>query len=225
MGFKDRIQRTLVRHLQGVWSRANDLHLGIVTDANGDIDREIAGFEDRGSAHSTPRSIHNDSNIYQPADYLNIRRVLHGLALAESDVFYDIGCGKGRVVCVAARHHIHRVVGVELSRTLCHVAQTNARRLRGRRTPIEIRCEDAAVSDLSNGTIYFMYNPFQEATIRDVLGKIELSLQHRPRCVRIVYYNAMFDHILHPLTWLGEVYEFKTLTGRPVRVYSSKTSV
>jgi len=49
-----------------------------------------------------------------------------------TDVFYDIGCGNGRVLCRVARNRIAKVVGIELSPRRAAEARANAETLRGR---------------------------------------------------------------------------------------------
>jgi precorrin-6B methylase 2 len=137
------------------------------------------------------------------------------------DVFYDIGSGMGRVLCVAARWRIKRVVGIELDPPRCDIARRNADRMRGRITPIDIRCEDASTADLSDGTIYFLYNPFGPDTMRDVLGHIHRSLAERPRPVRIVYHNSVHEQLMRSCEWLELTNVFKTLRGQRVTFWTA----
>jgi SAM-dependent methyltransferase len=207
-----------------MWSRVNDLYLNIDTSDEShhhDFDPQ-RGFP---YAIRQEKARHKDSIIYQGANYWNIRRIIRVLQPQGNDVFYDIGCGKGRCLCLFARLPLRHVVGVELDPSLVEAARGNARRLRGRRTPIEVRCQDAATADYSKGTIYFLYLPFGPETMRDVLESIRRTVEENPRDVTIVYYNAMFDEVLQNLTWLKPVHELKTLTGYPVSFFSNRNRV
>src|SRR5690242_17376110 len=62
---------------------------------------------------------HPDASLYAAMDYASIRRTLAALELRPDDVFIDIGCGKGRVLCCAAKSDVGRVVGVDLSLEFC----------------------------------------------------------------------------------------------------------
>jgi precorrin-6B methylase 2 len=84
--------------------------------------------------------------------------------IADHDVVMDIGCGMGRVLCVFARRRLKKCIGIEFSGELAGIAERNARALRGRRAPIEIRIGDAAEADYTEGTIFWIYNPFGERT-------------------------------------------------------------
>jgi SAM-dependent methyltransferase len=213
--------RPAIRTLQRVWSKLNDLYLGIETDdeaRRADVDPQ-RGWP-FGSQFGKQR--HQDRGSYQAADYRNLRRMVRWLRPGPSDVFCDIGCGKGRALCVLARHALRRVIGVEISEALCETARRNADRLRARRTPIEIRCEDASVTDLSDVTIYYLYNPFGPDTMRDVLQNIHTSLQINPRKITFVYYNPRHLEVLRALDWLHLTHEFKTLTRRRVTFWTIK---
>src|SRR5262245_33205644 len=70
------------------------------------------------STHGTVAVDHPDSSNYSAMHYTSIRQVLRRLALESSDVFVDIGSGKGRVLCCAALYPLRAVVGVDLSAEL-----------------------------------------------------------------------------------------------------------
>lgn len=160
-------------------------------------------------------SKYDDGNRYQAPDYNNLFRLRRMLRLQEEDVFYDIGCGKGRVLCVIARERLRKVIGVELVPQLCERAEDNARKMRGRQSPMEIRCGDACMIDLSGGTVYFFYNTFGARTMQEVLEKIRLEAS-ATKPTRIVYYNALQEDLFSSVGWLRRYYAFKTYTGRIV---------
>jgi predicted RNA methylase len=141
-----------------------------------------------------------------------------------NEVFYDLGSGKGRILCVMARRPFKKVVGVELLESLCEVAKRNAIHMRGRKAPIEIYCEDAARADLSDGTVYCMFNPFGITTLREVIEHIKSSLSTNPRGITIVYYNAVHEDILRSCEWLQMSYVFHTATGRRVSFWRNLNS-
>jgi SAM-dependent methyltransferase len=141
---------------------------------------------------------------YQGANYLYLERIAQLVTREAADplVFYDIGCGKGRPLCVMARHPFAKVVGVEFQDKLCQVARRNAERLRGRVAPIEIVCADAAHLDYSDGHVFFFFNPFGAPTLRAVLESIDRSLALAPRRITVIYYNAVHEAVLAECSWL-----------------------
>jgi len=81
------------------------------------------------------------------------------LQLAEvdcNDVVYDIGCGDGRIVVMAAKRFGARGVGIELDPERLKEARKNAREA-GVENMIEFRREDATKSDYSGATVVTMY--------------------------------------------------------------------
>ena len=103
---------------------------------------------------------HADSLHYATMNYSTIHSILDQLALGPSDRFVDVGSGKGRVLCCAARYPVKQVVGVDLSEALCQVARENARRMRGRRAPISVETSVAQNFDYSAATALFLFHPF-----------------------------------------------------------------
>lgn len=166
--------------------------------------------DDRGP--ETDQAKYRDNVYYEPMNYLYIRRCLRRLELREEDVLFDIGCGKGRIVCVAARRRLKRVVGVELFEELCEAARANAARLRGRKAPVEIRCGDAATLDYADGTVFVFYNPFGPDTMSAVLTRIRESFHRNPRNIRVGYYKAVCEDLLARETWLERYDGFRTLS-------------
>jgi len=196
---------------QGLWIACNERLLAVNTRA---------GVSD-GPGNRPAGSAHGDGLWYDAPDYRYVRRIMRILRPGPDDVFYDIGSGMGRVLCVAARWRIKRVVGIELDRPLCDIARRNADRMRGRHAPIDVRCEDASTADLSDGNIYFLHNPFGPKTMRDVLESIHRSLADRPRSVRIVYHNSAYEELMRSCEWIELTDVFTTPPGHRVTFWTA----
>ena len=143
-----------------------------------------------------------DGLKYVPIDYLALKYLLAPIAFGPQDVFIDIGCGLGRAVLMAGRRPIRRAVGIEYDPRLVEKARHNVRHLRGARTTMEIRHEDATQAEYDAGTIFWMYNPFGEATMGRVLDLLRHSLDTVPRRVRIAYAHPALAPLLDAQPWL-----------------------
>ena len=130
----------------------------------------------------------NDRNQrYEPLTYPGLRAISDLLKLQPGDVLYDLGCGKGRIVCWFAREPIKKSEGIDLDASLTREASKNAQALIGRRAPIEINTGDAPSADYSEATVVTLYNPFGAEVMRLVLENLTRSLVEHPRRLRLVY--------------------------------------
>lgn len=110
-------------------------------------------------------------------------------------VFIDFGCGKGKVLLLAAELPFRRIIGVELSEKLLRIAEDNVRsylRRTRKRNVIELVCRDAADYPLPpERSVLYFWNPFGETVLEKLLGNIQRSLAAAPREAYIVYLNPV----------------------------------
>ena len=203
------------------WTRVNESALRIQTEPNGAFSRSIFPHDPcKGEFSENAR--YWDNFLYATTGYRTIRRILRLLEPGPEDVFYDLGCGMGRILCVAARKPMRKCMGVELFEPLCEIARQNAKNLRGRKTPIEVVCGDATTVDLSEGTIYFMFNPFGPQTLQDTLENIRRSLAEKPRAIRVCYYNPRYKSVIEGLDWLVKEHELETFGRHALTIWASR---
>jgi SAM-dependent methyltransferase len=176
----------------------------------------------KGFPHAALPGRYDDAIVYRGVNYLNLWRLERTLRLRRRDVFVDVGCGKGRVVCWMARRNIAKAVGIDIDPELCAAAEQNTRSLRGRRTPSEIRCADAATADYDEGTVFFFYHPFGVETWQAVLRRLHSSWLAHPRPLRLVYYHAEHADLLRAQTWLTEKHRIATVTGYPILTFVAR---
>jgi len=142
----------------------------------------------------------SDSTGYEPTYYHILSLLLR--YVGPDDTFVDVGCGKGRVLWfIATRRRLRKAIGVEIEPELAQLARENMKKAR-LRTPVTIIEADASQVDLSEGTVYYLFNPFGRETLLRFLGNIERSLQINPRVIRIVYLNPKLGQILDDANWL-----------------------
>ena len=207
----------LLRQAQFAWIAMNEWYLNI--DTSDKVQYEETPGWWRGPKTSAAR--HQDNCAYGTPDYYYIYRIIKVLNPQPDDVVYDIGSGKGRILCVMSRRNVKKCVGIELFEGLCVAARANAGKMRRRRAPIEIRCEDASVADVSDGTVYFLFNPFGKETLTEMLVNIENSLTKNPRRIRIVYYNSVCREVFDGCKSLKRYSEFRTFNGLEIAFYES----
>lgn len=204
------------------WTRLNEFALGIQTEPKGSFIRPIGDPQEPRKGEFSKSARYWDNFFYTTVGYRTTRQILRLVEPRPEDVFYDIGCGMGRILCVAARKPMRKCIGVELFEPLCEIARRNAKNLRGRKTHIEVVCGDATTADLSEGTIYFMFNPFGPQTLRDTLENIRRSLAKKPRTIRIVYYKPAHKSVIEGLDWLVKVRDFEPFRRHALTIWASR---
>lgn len=147
-------------------------------------------------------SPHADAHHYGYLAYYTYFSIFDRLELKPDDVVVDLGCGKGRPVCVAATYPVKEVIGVEIDPPLCADGAANGRRMRGRKAPVKFACQSAADFNYDDVTVIVMFHPFGADTMREVIARWEKSLEARPRALKIVYGNPLLSPMLAARPWL-----------------------
>lgn len=108
------VKWSLDRSLSVVQERLFDLRYGTDTVSFAQLGNLTIGSQNAGEG--TP---------YEPTRLRLVRRVLSALNPSPNGAFVDIGCGKGRVLLLAAEFGFRRVTGVEFAKELCEIARDN----------------------------------------------------------------------------------------------------
>lgn len=185
---------------------------------DGCIERML-GINSRADALPELEGHYNDAWEYEPCDYPFLIRCLNVLELRPNDVVYELGCGLGRTLCLLARRRIARCVGIELSPELAAGAEANLRSLRGARSPAEVRIADAAFADYTDGTVFYLFNPFGDDTLRAVLERIDQSREVNPRPIRLIYLNPFHEHVIEKSGWLKRVRDVRAIWSNTFASY------
>jgi SAM-dependent methyltransferase len=113
---------------------------------------------------------------YQGAGYLVLIRLFNSLdEKIKGFEFVDIGCGKGRAIFVAEYCGFNNLIGIELDQELVEEAKTNLELYSLKRKESFIRFIHANALEYifpDRPTIYFLFNPFNEAVLSKVLDRI-----------------------------------------------------
>ena len=184
------------------------------------------GISTSGRIEQSKLSESEFSKDYIATDYKCLEAILGRLEIdAEQQVFLDYGCGKGRVVVLAAMRKFRRVIGVEYSPDLCSIANQNLENAKQKLTCQDIKIENIDAAEYlvpEDVSIGFLFNPFDGRVLERVHDQIVTSLQTTPRRFRVIYlfpktktdlFNCS-DHFR-----LAEDLEFKNWSKFRVRIY------
>lgn len=139
-----------------------------------------------------------------------------------SCTFVDLGCGKGRVVMVAAARPFRAVLGIDISADLTAIARRNVDHVRPGLAcrSVEIVTADVTTVDLPDGDLLLhFYHPFSTEVTRRVLERLNRARQagRHPRVVvaYLVYSGAVAEvrDALGAVGWLHETRYEPSLTG------------
>jgi SAM-dependent methyltransferase len=131
-----------------------------------------------------------DNCYYEGCAGSALRRALRDLNPTASDVFVDLGSGKGKALLIAGRLPYKRVVGVEIDEELARLAERNLDRTRLPLRAGRVECLTGSVLEWpfpDDASVIFMFNPFIGQTFSTVMSKILESYDRNPRILHIVY--------------------------------------
>jgi hypothetical protein len=136
-------------------------------------------------------------------------------------VFIDLGSGKGRMLLMASDYPFHRIVGVELLPALHQTAQENISKYRCESQKcfaLESICADATKFQLPpDPIVLYLFNPFPEAGLTEMIANLEQSLRSHPRKVYVLYHNPLLGHLLSEsaaLNKIGGTQQYAIYTSR-----------
>ena len=149
---------------------------------------------------------------YQPSEPQLFREMIERLPIAYEDfAFIDLGSGKGRTLLMASSYAFRRIIGVELLPELHTIAAANIARYQdpGQKCfAIESQALDAREFRFpAEPTVLYLFNPFPEPVLREVLENLRLSLLKHPRQVYVIYHNVVHEPVFAGQTWLDEIHK------------------
>ena len=147
--------------------------------------------------------VHDAERIYYIASpWRSLPRMLPKREVSDTDVFIDVGCGKGRVVLeAAAGYPFRRCMGVELVPEIYQQAVTNIRnaerrhrRIRGRVELVNQDMRDFVFPD--DVSVVYAFNPFRGSVWEAAMNALVASYDRVPRRIRLVYAKPLEADVL-----------------------------
>jgi predicted RNA methylase len=144
---------------------------------------------------------------YQATSVDLVRKILAESGIRYEDcVFIDFGCGKGRVMLLAAEFPFRRILGVEFSPELYEIARRNiaacASQFRGCRNVDAILADAGRFVPPDDPLVCYFYNPFGETVMRNVVENLEQSRRKVSRPIWIVYVDPMHRNVFEDRGWI-----------------------
>lgn len=137
---------------------------------------------------------------YQQTPARIIFELVEQAQFTEEDVFYDVGSGLGQVPILVNLLSGAAAKGIEFEPAYSDYARLSAADLNlSRVTFIQA---DARTADYSDGTIFFMYTPFEGSMLQEVLAKLR-GEAHRRR-IRLFTYGPCTPQVARQ-SWLKRI--------------------
>jgi SAM-dependent methyltransferase len=138
------------------------------------------------------------ATIYMPVSYSLLEETFQHIDLTSLHHFLDIGCGKGRALCIAAQHGFKQVTGLDFAKELCEAAKENLNITKQKFPALEYKIinNDAFYFEIPDDVdCIFFFNPFDEIIMSGVVKNIITSLKKTPRKINIIYVNPLHKEL------------------------------
>lgn len=115
--------------------------------------------------------------LYQPTPARHILDLIAVSGLSSGDILVDLGSGLGHVPLLASILTGCRALGIEFQPAYVASAQESALTLNAIR--VQFVAEDAREADISIGTVFYMFSPFNGSILTDVLNRLFKESKNR----------------------------------------------
>jgi SAM-dependent methyltransferase len=144
--------------------------------------------------------------------YTSMQRILDDLKLSKKDVFYDLGCGTGKVVVQCYLNtKVKKTCGIELSPTRFNHVQAVKNELKEqnrifKKRKLEFLLEDIQSSNLKDATAVYMCstcypdNLMKKLTKKLEMGKKDLRIVTLKKLAENKTFSLVKEYLL-PTTW------------------------
>jgi len=167
-----------------------------------EIDMLVNGLLEVGFVPQEPEERDADMLFYQPTPARIILKLVAELHATTDDIFYDLGSGIGHVPILVNLLTGIKTKGVELEESYIRYSDECLKKLG--LPNVEFIKADARHADYQDGTIFYMYTPFQGALLQQVLMKLEAESKQRP--IRVCAYGPCTLQVSKQ-KWLQPIYQ------------------
>ena len=129
-----------------------------------------------------------------PITFFQLNEIFEAIPITARQHFMDVGCGKGRALCIAAYHSYKKVTGIDFSKEFCNEAEKNLAVTRQKIPDLQSKIinNDAFYFEIPTDVdCIFMFNPFDEIIMSGVAENILESFEINPRTITLIYANPM----------------------------------
>lgn len=116
--------------------------------------------------------------------------IIEAMNITPNNNFIDIGCGKGKAIYILSKLPFTKIDGIEYSSELAEIARNNLTKMKVDKSTI-YNMDASEFKKYNEYDYFYMYNPFGESTMSEVVTKIEKTLEERESEVYVIYANPL----------------------------------
>ncbi len=152
---------------------------------------------------------------YEAVNYYILENLLENFCklFPQEKSLFDAGCGKGRVLVVAANYGFTHITGVDFAKELCEEAERNIKIIKTNfpNVVFKIVWNDILKTPLTaDDKVFFLFNPFNKEILEKFVKNIEESLKEYPRPIYFIYASPKHADVLFGRNF-KEVYRVKKM--------------
>lgn len=133
-----------------------------------------------------------NATLYVPTRGLSFKKLLALLDINYSGRFVDYGCGKGRVLILAAEAGFKHIVGIEFVSEWAKLSEQNLKNSRFSSTNFEVLNIDAQLYEPTKAdSFFYFYDPFGDEILIPCLQAINSSFASSRRKGHVVILNNL----------------------------------
>lgn len=139
--------------------------------------------------------------------------------------FIDFGCGKGKVLFLAAEAGFTKITGIEIEKQLFDITKQNIHNSQFRN--IDVYNMDALKYTVpGDASLFYFYHPFDIWVFEQVLSNIVESVINHPRNAYIIYVTPVHEELFYPerFTLIGQSTDFETQNFNTYKINSEPLS-
>lgn len=194
------LRGTELRHLVEAYAGSGRGKRSQSGGAYDSLDALLSGILLIGTAPGEETERESEMVFYQPTPARIVFELVERAALQQHDTFYDLGSGLGQVVILVSLLSGVTAKGIEFDPAYCEYARQCAQDLN--LSGVEFVNVDAREADYADGTVFFLYTPFEGRMLQDVLERLKGEAQKRG--ISVYTYGPCTRQVSHQ-DWLMRV--------------------
>lgn len=140
------------------------------------------------------------SSRYEAVSFYMLEKLFTAFRkISDQRSIIDLGCGKGRVMMVAAHFGFTSLTGIDFAKEMCEHAIINMKKKEKQFSNISWKVLNQNVEQYEINpadAVFFMFNPFNETVVKKILDKVDVSCKLFPRKIYFLYASPQYQNTL-----------------------------